>query len=383
MPSLASLLAPSPPVKSSVPFAALPHALVGDPRLNTRAVVLAAVLLRYARDKASCWPSNARLAADMGCTIGTVKNGLRRLLAAGWVAAEGGANPTGRLLRLAWRGGAKSCPPPGQSPDPGGGQPIAPEASLEKEGEKERPSSDEGSSSPSPTAGDKMEDDVAQALAWVSSGNPTLAATGRIILRMAGVPSEEVGDDRGRPERCQARPDRDILPDDSRRAEYDPAVAPDGPGNIPELSAGSLDRRDGGAVGDMGRRPEGVERKPLPYPAPEPPPAQVGPMPPALQNKGSAGDHAPETADRVPCPLRNSATQPRGDAGTRPVAPAAPQVPRPVAPTMSRGPGPQRRGPGPAHSLGEILAWPLTHPPAGRTPPRRPAGPSAPRCGST
>jgi hypothetical protein len=51
-----------------LPFAALPHDLRKDPQLkgNRTAIVLAAALLEYARSKPACWPSNARLAEDLG-----------------------------------------------------------------------------------------------------------------------------------------------------------------------------------------------------------------------------------------------------------------------------------------------------------------------------
>src|SRR4051812_30381250 len=89
-------------VKAVVPFAALPHELRRDPRLNPRAVVTAAALLEYARSSPSCWPSNARLARDMHCTARTVQNALADLLAAGWIAVRrGAANPTGRVIALA------------------------------------------------------------------------------------------------------------------------------------------------------------------------------------------------------------------------------------------------------------------------------------------
>ena len=92
----------------SLPFAALPHELRKDPRLkgNRTAIVLAAALLEYARARDSCWPSNRRLAEDLGCCQQTVRNALAALQAAGWVRVEHGAsNPTGRVIWLTWRAG--------------------------------------------------------------------------------------------------------------------------------------------------------------------------------------------------------------------------------------------------------------------------------------
>jgi len=91
-----------------LPFAALPHELRKDPRLkgNRTAIVLAAALLEYARARDSCWPSNRRLAEDLGCCQQTVRNALAALQAAGWVRVEHGAsNPTGRVIWLTWRAG--------------------------------------------------------------------------------------------------------------------------------------------------------------------------------------------------------------------------------------------------------------------------------------
>ena len=91
-----------------LPFAALPHELRKDPRLkgNRTAIVLAAALLEYTRARDSCWPSNRRLAEDLGCCQQTVRNALAALQVAGWVRVEHGAsNPTGRVIWLTWRAG--------------------------------------------------------------------------------------------------------------------------------------------------------------------------------------------------------------------------------------------------------------------------------------
>ena len=114
----------------SLPFAALPHELRKDPRLkgNRTAIVLAAALLEYARARDSCWPSNRRLAEDLGCCQQTVRNALAALQAAGWVRVEHGAsNPTGRVIWLTWRAGRvippHSLKPVGPTPQNGWGAP--------------------------------------------------------------------------------------------------------------------------------------------------------------------------------------------------------------------------------------------------------------------
>ena len=96
----------------TLPFSALPHDLRKDPQLvgNQTAIVLAATLLEYARAKAYCYPTNATLAADMGCCVSTIQNALAALRAAGWVRLELGSNqPNGRRIWLTWRCG--SAPP--------------------------------------------------------------------------------------------------------------------------------------------------------------------------------------------------------------------------------------------------------------------------------
>jgi hypothetical protein len=114
----------------SLPFAALPHQLRKDPRLkgNRTAIVLAAALLEYARASDSCWPSNRRLAEDLGCCPQTIRNALAALQAAGWVRVEHGAsNPTGRVIWLTWR--AKQATPPNRLDPPlkpAGGPPLKP-----------------------------------------------------------------------------------------------------------------------------------------------------------------------------------------------------------------------------------------------------------------
>ena len=89
-----------------LPFSALPHELRKDPRLkgNRTAIVLAAALLEYARSKPSCYPSNARLAADLGVCQQTIRNALAALVAAGWVKVVLGSDqPNGRTIWLCWR----------------------------------------------------------------------------------------------------------------------------------------------------------------------------------------------------------------------------------------------------------------------------------------
>jgi hypothetical protein len=107
---------PSPDGKSKrpYPFSALPHALRKDPRLkrNHLAVVLAAALLEYARDRPSCYPTNATLAEDLGCGESTVRAALAVLKATGWIRVDvGPRQPNGRRIWLTWREGSYTPSP--------------------------------------------------------------------------------------------------------------------------------------------------------------------------------------------------------------------------------------------------------------------------------
>lgn len=89
------------------PFAALPHDLRKDPRLkgNRTAVVLAAALLEYAPGhKPYCYPTNARLCADLDCCETTVRTALAALQRTGWIRIDlGSQQPNGRKIWLTWR----------------------------------------------------------------------------------------------------------------------------------------------------------------------------------------------------------------------------------------------------------------------------------------
>src|SRR3954468_218709 len=87
---------PGIPPGKPLPFSAVPHALRRDPKLidHPRAIILAATLLEYCRDKPSCYPSNRRLAEDMGVCPRTIQNALAALRDANWIKIEHG--PSGR-----------------------------------------------------------------------------------------------------------------------------------------------------------------------------------------------------------------------------------------------------------------------------------------------
>jgi helix-turn-helix protein len=117
------------PKVSVLPFAALPHDLVSDTRLTPTDKTLAALIIKFARDKSHAWPSNRRLAAELGRSLRTVQLSLGRLRGAGWLRIEPDANPTGRRLVLAWRS-ANFCAPGMQPIAPHPAQSVAPELRI-------------------------------------------------------------------------------------------------------------------------------------------------------------------------------------------------------------------------------------------------------------
>jgi hypothetical protein len=163
------------------PFAALPHALRKDPRLkgHDKAILLAAALLEYARAGASCFPSNRRLADDLGCAPRTVQLALAALKRTGWVRVELGADtPTGRRIVLVWReADCAPSPPPVARP---GAQPVAPEGRMREN--EERPGVGSGFVSPPPPAGEPAEPDLATLHQWAEGSDPILRRIARARL---------------------------------------------------------------------------------------------------------------------------------------------------------------------------------------------------------
>jgi hypothetical protein len=95
----------------------VPEAALLDRRLTRTALALLGVLDGYAREKAECWPSVARLRADLGCCRRTVQLALALLKRCDYLAERPAQNPTGRLLILTWKRGAQApAPPPAQRP---------------------------------------------------------------------------------------------------------------------------------------------------------------------------------------------------------------------------------------------------------------------------
>lgn len=182
----------SPTVPSTRPFAALPHDLRKDPNLRGRdkAILLAAALLEYARGKPSCFPSNRRLAEDLGCCPRTVQLALAALKRAGWIRVELGTDtPTGRRIVLAWR--EADCAPSSTPVACHPAQSRSPELRREGEERSPEPAATPTSGSP-PPGGDGVGDapsaeDLALWQSWADGPDATLARVGRGALALAGV----------------------------------------------------------------------------------------------------------------------------------------------------------------------------------------------------
>jgi hypothetical protein len=127
-----SLRQPSTEGKSQFarPFAKLPHDIAADPRLLAIDVRLLLALVYYAMDKTTCWPSDKTLGARIGRARATVQRRLRHLETIGLIVRQKtDANPTGRVLVLAWR--IRETPPvASKAPPPG--SPVRHEAEPER-----------------------------------------------------------------------------------------------------------------------------------------------------------------------------------------------------------------------------------------------------------
>ncbi len=90
-----------------LPFAAVPHEINADRRLNRTDYAVVGKLLEYAWQDDHTTVSDGRMAKDMGVDVATVQRALRRLDAAGWIRRRnrptGPHNRTGREIVLCWR----------------------------------------------------------------------------------------------------------------------------------------------------------------------------------------------------------------------------------------------------------------------------------------
>ena len=91
----------APSGRPPVPFAALPHDIISDPRLTPTDLRVLAALFYYARSHPRCWPSDESLSTRVHRHPGTVRRSLHRLEDLGYIRREfTRANPTGRLIHL-------------------------------------------------------------------------------------------------------------------------------------------------------------------------------------------------------------------------------------------------------------------------------------------
>jgi hypothetical protein len=85
-----------------LPFAAVPSALIRDPRLNNSDRALAALLIDILRGRCSAEISNARMAAVLRLSERTIRACLRRLEAAEWFRCTGDGRRTKRKITALW-----------------------------------------------------------------------------------------------------------------------------------------------------------------------------------------------------------------------------------------------------------------------------------------
>lgn len=111
----------SPPV---VPFVMIPNHVATDKRLDFRARCVVMALVHFSFRRASCYPSNATLAAWVGTSEASIRRDLEALESAGHIRRHTvkphPGNPTGRVIVLCWRVDASApSPDPTPEPDPG------------------------------------------------------------------------------------------------------------------------------------------------------------------------------------------------------------------------------------------------------------------------
>jgi DNA-binding transcriptional MocR family regulator len=186
------------------PFAALPHDLIADARLKATDVRLAGIILRYARAKATCWPSVGTLAADLARCERTVQYALKRLADAGWITSRPDPNPTGRVLVLAWR--EPRCTPPVQRPYSQGlprPHAVAPESEKGREREGSALAKEQRKAPERPMTHAELLAQYTE-IGWLGrpSGDPLRRIAERALERAVGSTSggaEERSRSRGRP----------------------------------------------------------------------------------------------------------------------------------------------------------------------------------------
>lgn len=107
------------PVIETKIFSQPPRAIIGDRMTLPIDRVIVQLFADLDNGAYCCWPTNRQIAAEVGCSIRTVHNSLKRLSQLGWITIE--PCPTvarGQMIRLNWRRPAPSRKAP---PARGGG----------------------------------------------------------------------------------------------------------------------------------------------------------------------------------------------------------------------------------------------------------------------
>jgi hypothetical protein len=93
-----------PEVRRDAVFTQVPVEAMTDRMLLPVDRVLLTMLADHDNGSYCCWPTNAALAQEVGCTTRTVRTALRRLERLGWITIEPCLSvPRGQVIRLNWR----------------------------------------------------------------------------------------------------------------------------------------------------------------------------------------------------------------------------------------------------------------------------------------
>lgn len=335
-------------------FAMMAHDLAADPRLSPTDVRVMLALLYWAREKGSCWPSDAGVGRRVGRSVGTVQRALRRLAGLGLIERrpdDREGNPTRRLIVLAWR---RRATPLSSALDP----PRAPTAEeLRSRGEKEPPSSSSPKGWGSTTAGEAG--GTAAAAADDRAGLAALVSAGGVTGRLAAACLRAMGP------AAPPAPPAPVVPDGAAEAGPEGPDGRDLAGRRPAASREEKVTRPSTPPCEPPAARPGAgspARPPVPAPAPVthqpgpvPPPRPVGPAVAARGRSGRGADVPPPwsagQSTRAPSgvPAVNPLVRGLAAALRLPPAPSTAFNPprRPPSPPAARRPATLSRSPRP------------------------------------
>jgi hypothetical protein len=100
-------------VANPFPFAPVPYEMAEDPRLKDLDIRVAIALLKWLRDRPTCWVVNGELAKQCRVKVRALQLSFQRLESAGWFRFDRTmANVSQRIVVAVWReGGANLCAP--------------------------------------------------------------------------------------------------------------------------------------------------------------------------------------------------------------------------------------------------------------------------------